>query len=145
MDGAAHSQPEISIEAMRGELPSETESRLREGLAACPDVAFAHLVRVELANEGTGSQPSLFVWLVPEAVGSLRAALNLVSETVARALPEELFLDVLILNSVPELVSRVEEAGGLLVVRDPDERRRAQEAAQAGGKPEAPARRRWFR
>jgi len=130
---------------MLGELPSESEGRLREGLEACPDVAFAHLVRVTVGNDGAGSQPSLFVWLVPGAMKSLRGALNLVSETVARALPEELFLDVLILNSAPELLPQVEEAGGLLVERDPDERRRAQAAARAGSGSETPGRRGWFR
>lgn len=84
----------------------------------------------------TTPQLSLFVWLVPEGVGSLRAALNLVSEAVARALPEDVFLDVLILNSVPELLESVENAGCLLVERDADERRRARAAADQPQKPE---------
>ena len=83
------------------------------------------------------AQLSLFVWLVPEAVGSLRAALNLVSEAVARALPEDVFLDVLILNSVPELLVAVEHAGCLLVERDSDERRRARAAADQPQDPES--------
>jgi hypothetical protein len=72
---------------------------------------------------------TLFVWIVPAAMGSLRGALNLISEAVARALPEDRFLDVVILNSAPELLTPVEEAGCLLVERDSDERRRARDAA----------------
>ena len=53
----------------------------------------------------------LFVWLVPAAMRSLRAALNLVSDTVAKALPGNQFLDVVILNSAPELLPDVERAG----------------------------------
>lgn len=136
MSDETPNEPEILIETMRDELSKDVEERLRDGLAVCPDVAFAYLVRVTVAGEGPGSQPSLFVWLVPEAVGSLRGALNLVSEAVARALPEELFLDVLILNSAPELLARVEEAGGLIVERDPEERRRAREAARVEDEPE---------
>ena len=44
------------------------------------------------------------------------------------------FLDVLVLNSAPELLAAVEEARCLLVERDPDERRRAREAAAAGSR-----------
>ncbi len=99
-------------------------------MSACPDVAFAHLVDVEVGEQGSGCEPALFVWLVPDAVTSLRGALNLVSETVARAIPKDGYLDVLILNSVPELLSEVEAADCLLVERDPEERRRALTAAE---------------
>lgn len=122
-------EPEIVIEAPARGLDDEVESRLRTELASCPDVAFAHLTQVTVKSPKATPQLSLFVWLVPEAVGSLRAALNLVSEAVARALPEGVFLDVLILNSVPELLMPVEDAGCLLVERDADERRRALDAA----------------
>lgn len=122
--------PEIIIEAPVRGLDDEIENRLCTELAECPDVAFAHLTQVTVVGLQTTPQLSLFVWLVPEAVGSLRPALNLVSEAVARALPEDLFLDVLILNSVPELLVSVESAGRLLVVRDVEERRRARAAAE---------------
>jgi hypothetical protein len=67
----------------------------------------------------------LFVWLVPAAMRSLRAALNLVADTVAKTLPGDQFLDVVILNSAPELLPEVERAGCLFVEPHPDERRRA--------------------
>ena len=121
--------PEVIIESPEVGLGNEVEDRLRAELAACPDVAFAHLLQVTVADRQTTPQLSLFVWLVPEAVGSLRAALNLVSEAVARALPKNIFVDVLILNSAPELLAEVEEAGCLFVERDADERRRACAAA----------------
>jgi len=130
------SDPEIIIEAPVRGLGDEVESRLRGELASCPDVAFAHLTQVTVVGLQTTPQLSLFVWLVPEGVGSLRAALNLVSEAVARALPEDVFLDVLILNSVPELLESVEKAGCLLVERDADERRRARAAADQPQEPE---------
>jgi len=107
-------------------------AELRVAIGSCPDVAFAHLVDVAVPGRQTAPEPALFVWLVPEAMGSLRAALNLLSATVARVLPAERFLDVLILNSAPELLAAVEEARCLLVERDPEERRRAREAAAAG-------------
>jgi hypothetical protein len=118
---------DVVIEAPGSALGPEVRDRLRTELESCPDVAFAYLVRVAVG--GTPAQLSLFVWLVPEAVGSLRAALNLVCEAVARALPEDRFLDVLILNSAPELLGSVEAAGPPIVVRDEDERHRAIEAA----------------
>jgi hypothetical protein len=80
-------------------LEDEVEDKLRKGLEACPDVAFAHLVDVDVPGLGEGPGTVLFVWLVPAAMKSLRAALNLVSESVAKALPRDRFLDVVILNS----------------------------------------------
>lgn len=123
-------EPEILIGPVQEELPKEVEDRLRTELEACPDIAFAHLCLVSVPVHQPAPQLSLFVWLVPEAVGSLRAALNLVSEAVARALPEDLFLDVLILNSAPELLSQVEERCRVFVERDAGERKRAMEAAR---------------
>jgi hypothetical protein len=120
----------IIIEPPEVGLDDEVEARLRAELGSCPDLAFAHLTQVTVVGQEPVSQLSLWVWLVPEAVGSLRAALNLVSEAVARALPRELFVDVLILNSVPELLAAVESAGCLLVERDAEERRRACAAAE---------------
>ena len=104
--------------------------KLREGLERCPDVAFAHLVDVEVPDRGEGPGPVLFVWLVPAAMRSLRAALDLVSETVAKALPSDIFLDVVILNSAPELLPEVEGAGCLFVEPHPDERKRALAAVE---------------
>ena len=98
---------------------------LREGLGACPDVAFAHLVDVEVLGQGEGPGLVLFVWLVRAAMRSMRAALNLISETVATALPGDHFLDVVILNSAPELLPDIERVGRLLVAPHPDERQRA--------------------
>lgn len=121
---------EITIEAPDVGLEDEVEARLRAELESCPDIAFAHLAEVTVAIRQTEPQLSLFVWLVPAAVGSLLPALNLVSEAVARALPEHLFVDVLILNSAPELLRPVEAAGCLLVERDAEERRRACAAAE---------------
>ena len=106
-------------------LGDEVENRLRAGLAACPDLAFAHLVDVEVCEQGEGPGMVLFVWLEPTAMRSMRAALNLVSEIVAKALPGDRFLDVVILNSAPELLSDVERAGCLFAEPLPDERQRA--------------------
>lgn len=141
MDGG----PEIIIERPEVGLDDEVENRLRVELASCPDVAFAHLPQVTVAGHQEEPRLSLFVWLVPVAVGSLRSALNLVSEAVARALPESVFLDVLILNSVPELLMSVEAAGCLVVERDAEERRRACDAAGRAQdmEPLTPRRRFW--
>ena len=106
-------------------LGDEVEEKLREGLDACPDLAFAHLVDVEVLDQGEGPGMVLFVWLVPAAMRSMRAALNLVSETVAKALPEDRFLDVVILNSAPELLLEIERTRSLLVAPHSDERQRA--------------------
>ncbi len=112
-------------------LDHDVTAALCSGLERCPDVAFAHLVDLEVPGAPEGPSPTLFVWLQPAAMRSLRMSLNLVSEIVADVLPEAVHLDVLILNSAPELLDRVESAGCLLVERDPDERRRALEAAAA--------------
>lgn len=112
--------------------PAVTEA-LRAALRSCPDVAFAHLVDVEVPEGPERASPALFVWLRPAAMRSLRLSLNLVSEIVAGVLPEACHLDVLILNSAPELLGDVEAAGCLLVEGDADERRRALEAAVAEG------------
>lgn len=112
-------------------LDHDVSAALCSGLERCPDVAFAHLVDLEVPGAPEGASPALFVWLQPAAMRSLRMSLNLVSEIVADVLPEAVHLDVLILNSAPELLDRVESAGCLLVERDPDERRRALEAAAA--------------
>ncbi len=137
--------PEIIIEKPDVDIEEGVKKRLQAELASCPDIAFAHLPQVTVVGHQEEPQLSLFVWLVPEAVGSLRAALNLVSEAVARALPEDVFLDVLILNSVPDLLLSIEEAGCLIVERDSEERRRACEAASLPPEeePENPRHRFW--
>ena len=138
---------EISIDALDVPLGSEIEARLRAQLLDCPDLAFAHLTQVTVAGQPGGSQPSLFVWLLPEGVASLRSALNLVSEAVARALSEDTYLDVLILNSAPELLRPVADTGAPFVVRDDAEWQRAIEAADVaddGTEPEQRPRFRWW-
>ncbi len=137
---------EITISRPHQPLSEEILGNLGLCLRSCPDLAFAYLVDVEVAGVDGGPSPTLFVWLEPEAVGSLRSALNMVSEAVADALPEKEFLDVLVLNSVPELLDRIEEVDCLLVERDPLERQRALSAVAAGGgdiQP-LPARRWWW-
>jgi hypothetical protein len=106
-------------------LAEEAETALRNGLNGCPDLAFAHLVDVEVAESGEGPGMVLFAWLMPAAMRSMRAALNLLSDTVAKALPRDRFVDIVILNSAPELLPEVERAGCLFAEPDPDERRRA--------------------
>ena len=106
-------------------LGDEVEKRLCEGLEICPDLAFAHLVDVDVPEQGDGPGMVLFVWLVPAAMRSMRAALNLISETVAKALPPDRFLDVVILNSAPELLLEIERTRSLLVAPHSDERQRA--------------------
>ena len=133
---------QIVIEPPGARLTGEVEDRLRSVLGSCPDVAFAHLCLVTVEGQSSDPQLSLFVWLVPEAVGSLRAAFNLVCEAVARAIPEDVFIDVLILNSAPELLAPVEVSGRLLVERDRRERRRALEAAAREPECSSPPRRR---
>jgi len=119
------SEQQLSITPPAHPLGDEVENTLREGLEACPDLAFAHLVDVDVPEREEGPGMVLFVWLVPAAMRSLRAALNLISDTVAKALPRDRFLDVVILNSAPELLPDVERAGCLFVESDPDERQRA--------------------
>ena len=110
-------------------LGDEVESALRDGLETCPDLAFAHLVDVEVADHGQGPAMVLFVWLEQKAMRSIRSALNLISDSVARALPGDRFVDVVILNSAPELLPDVETVGCLFIERRPDERQRALTAA----------------
>ncbi len=100
-------------------------------LSAAPDVAFAHLADAGVSGQGE-MHTALFVWLQPGALRSLRRVLNQVSAIVAGALPDGFAVDVIILNSAPELLEVVEEVGGLIVESDPDERHRALEAAAAG-------------
>lgn len=118
-------------------LDQETARSLQVALAMCPDLAFAHLVDIEVEGVSGERNLSLFVWLTPAGVKSLRGSLNLVSEVVAGAIPRDRCVDVLILNSAPELLGNVEDAGCLFVERDPAERSRAIAALQAGDHPGA--------
>ncbi len=110
--------------------PKERTERLVRELAGCADVAFAHLPEVLVPARQTRPNRVLFVWVVPEAMGALRATLNTICDAVARAIPRSEFVDVVILNSAPELLLPVEEAGCLLLENDPEERRMALEAAR---------------
>jgi len=124
------SSPELTIRTPATPLPEDVEAELARQLAGCRDLAFAYLTDVHVAGHG-GPTPTLFVWVGAAAMGSLRAALNLVCRTVGRTLPGELFLDVVILNSAPELLDQVERNGRLLVERDAAEHRLALAAASA--------------
>lgn len=126
---------EISIGRGSRSLERQVERALVEALSVCPDVAFAHLPEVFVPSEQERPELVLMVWLEPAALRSLRQALNLVSEAVARALPSGQYLDVVVLNSAPELIEQVERAGCLLLERNPEERRRALAAAREGGDP----------
>jgi len=123
--------PDVRIEAPREPFEPELMSKMRDALEQCPDIAFAHLPQVLVPGRQAEPELALFVWLVPEAVASLRLALNAVSDVVARVLPREKYLDVVVLNSVPELLEQVEAAGCLVAERDRDERRRALAAARS--------------
>jgi hypothetical protein len=140
-------EEEIIIGRPQPPLDDASLQKLRQGLETCPDVAFAHLCDVEVVGGDRRSAMTLFVWLVPAAMRSLRMALNLVSEVTAGALPEDRFIDVAILNSAPELLQDVERADCLFVVRDVEERQRALAAAESPdpgvpGEPETS--RRWW-
>jgi len=120
---------EILIESRQRDLDPEVERRLVEELGRCPDLAFAHLPQVLVPGQQVRPELVLFAWLEPEALRSLRFALNLVTEAVSRALPSDEFLDVVVLNSAPELLEPIERTGCLLVERNPEERARALAAA----------------
>ncbi len=124
-------EPEIHIARPRKPWPEERTERLVQELAACRDVAFAHLPEVFVPARQAAPNRVLFVWLVPEAMGAMRAALNTICDAVARVIPSSEFVDVVILNSAPELLLPVEDAGCLLLERNPKERRKALDAAFA--------------
>jgi hypothetical protein len=140
-------EEEIIIKRPEPPLDDGVSQKLRQGLESCPDVAFAHLCDVEVVGGDHRSAMTLFVWLVPDAMRSLRMALNLVSEVIAKALPEDRFIDVAILNSAPELLQDVKRADCLFVVRDVEEQRRALAAASdpdPGVDDEPETSRRWW-
>ena len=141
------SEEKIIIRRPQPPLDDAVLQELQQGLETCPDVAFAHLCDVEVVGADHRSAMTLFVWLVPAAMRSLRMALNLVSEVIAGALPEDRFIDVAILNSAPELLQDVERADCLFVIRDVEERQSALAAAESpnpGVHGESETNRRWW-
>ncbi len=124
------SASDIVVKKVQKPWPDAVVSSLVQALSAAPDVAFAHLVDVGVPGQGE-IHTALFVWLHPGALRSLRRVLNQVSAIVSGALPDGTAVDVIILNSAPELLEQVEAVGGLIVESDPAERRRALEAAAA--------------
>ncbi len=125
---------QIVIEPRQHDLDPEVEQRLISELGRCPDLAFAHLPQVLVSGRQDRPELVLFAWLEAESLRSLRFALNLVTEAVSRALPPDDFLDVVVLNSAPELLEPVERANCLLVERNPEERSRALAAAAQADK-----------
>ena len=121
---------EIVVKPIREPWPKAVVQPLVRALSATTDVAFAHLVEAGVPGQGE-AHPALFVWLQPGALRSLGRVLNQVSAIVSRALPEGTAVDVMILNSAPELLEPVEAAGGLIVENDPEEHQRALDAAAA--------------
>jgi len=121
-------------------LGRDVERRLAADLQSCPDLAFAYLADVWVPGRHPSPDLVLFAWLVPGALRSLRSALNLVSEAVARTIPEDQYLDVVILNSAPEMLGDLEACDTLLVERVPEERARALTAAESGGEESEPPR-----
>jgi hypothetical protein len=119
----------LRIDTRQVEIDPDLLLELEQELGDCPDLAFAHLPQVFVPGRQQRPELVLFVWFVPQALRSLRSALDLVSEAVARVLPKDDYLDVVVLNSAPELLKDVEKAGCLLVERDPAERQRALAAA----------------
>lgn len=136
-------EPEVVVRSPRHPLPKEIEDKLRAELKACPDVAFAHLAEVKVEGHAEADL-TLFVWLLPQALRTLRGALNLVCDTVARVLPDGRHLDVVILNSAPELLEQVEAADCLLVECNAEERRRARAAAATPTTDPVPERGPWW-
>jgi hypothetical protein len=126
----------VQVRGLSTPFADRVSHRLAEDLARCPDVAFAYLAEVRVTDRHEPPEPALLVWLRPAAMSSVRAALNLVSEVVSGVLPSDRYLDVVILNSAPELLTRLEAAGCLLVEPDPGERHRALASARGEGQPD---------
>jgi hypothetical protein len=126
-------------------MKQEVEERLRQNLAQCRDLAFAYLAKVLVPGRQSEPNLVLFAWLRPASLRSVRQALNLISEAVARALPKAEFLDVVILNSAPDLLAKLATAGRLVNDSDPDELARALEAKDQEVGEQAPVSRpRWW-
>ena len=124
------SASDIVVKPVRKPWSEPVLQSLVRALSAAPDIAFAYLVDAGVPGQGDMHE-ALFVWLQPGALRSLRRVLNQVSAIVSGAMPSGKAVDVIILNSAPEMLEVVEAAGGLIVENDPEERRRALEAAAA--------------
>ncbi|MCK5378240.1 MAG: hypothetical protein KAJ78_02500 [Acidobacteria bacterium] len=124
------SASEIVVKPVREPWPEAILQRVVQALSGASDVAFAYLVDAGVPGQGD-MHVALFVWLQPGALRSLGRVLNQVSAIVSGAMPSGKAVDVIILNSAPEMLEVVEAAGGLIVENDPEERRRALEAAAA--------------
>lgn len=121
---------DVRISKPRNPLTADVIEALEHGLRICPDVAFAYLPEVEVPEASGEVNLVLFVWLRAEAMGSLRAALDLVSQVVAGALPTGVFIDVAILNSAPEMLIAIDDADCLIVDNEPEERQRVLDDAR---------------
>ena len=117
----------MKISRAGDELSRESREKLREALSGYADLAFAHLDHV-VVEEAPGGNLVLFAWLRRGGLRWMRPSLKRVSELVARSIPSGSFIDVVILNSAPELLEEIEAVGGLLVENDPEERRRVLES-----------------
>ncbi len=125
------------VQPLSTRFAPEVEDALVTRLRSCPDLAFAYLVEVTVPDHSDRPDPTLLAWLVRDAISSLRASLDLVAAAVAASIPGDSYLDVVILNSVPELLEALERTGNPLVVRDRDELERAF-AASRGDPPPSP-------
>jgi hypothetical protein len=136
----------VTISKPRTGLSNEVFGKLKHGLRECPDVAFAYLPQVEVPEASGEANLVLFVWLKAEAMGSLRSALDLVSQVASGALPTGEFVDVAILNSVPELLVAIDDADCLIIDNEPAERQRVlSDARDPQRVPEAlPPRKKWW-
>lgn len=121
----------VVIRSPGNALEDAVTEELKRRLAVCPDVAFAYLAQVVVGDASTQGDLCLFVWLRADALSSVRSALNLVSEAVARALPPEAYVDVVILNSAPELLAEIQNSGELIVVVDAEEHQLALDATSS--------------
>jgi len=138
----------LRISPLSEPLEADVEAALSKNLSACSSVAFAYVVEAQVPQRQPEASRALFAWLLPGALRSMRSALSVVSGAVAASLPEDQYLDVVILNSAPELLVDIEQAGLLLVVNDPDEHATALAAARAPAdepspEPTAPPRAWW--
>lgn len=138
-------QPRVRLEPGAGSFSQHVEDELRDVLAACPDLAFAYLMNAEIEGHGEAG-PVLLAWVSAGAMGSLKGALNLISEGVARALPDGRFMDVVILNSAPELLADAQLVAEPFVVNDSPELERARAATtdMEDYQPLPPRRRFWW-
>ncbi len=117
---------EINVQISKASvgLSDDVFKALKRGLRECLDVSFAYLPQVEVPEAAGEANLVLFVWLRAEAMGSMRSALDLISQITAGALPTGDFVDVAILNSVPELLVAIDDADCLVVDNQPEVRQR---------------------